>query len=112
MYEGTIVEESLTDSRFLNGLEQVSVRITNAEDPASRWHLWQVRVTREQIAELREQLAPGAWYAHFWQGNEVVAVFRGREFAFDRDRRDTWEEAIAHGRSVGIPDEQLDFVIG
>ena len=111
MYEGTIVEESLADNRFLNGLELIGVRITGSEDPAKRWHLWHVRVTRAQASALSGQLAAGTWYAHFWNGNDVIAVFRDKEFSFDHADKGTWQDAVAHGRSLGIPEEQLDFVI-
>jgi hypothetical protein len=49
---------------------------------------------------------------HFWNGNEVIAVFKDKSFEFMYDRKETWKSAVEHGRSLGIPEEQLNFVVG
>lgn len=112
MLEGTIVEESLVDSRILNDFEVVSVKLTGNPDPVGRWHLWNVRATEEQIAALERQLKGGTWYAHFWDSNQVTAVFSGRSFTFPHADRAAWGPVLAYGRSLGIPEEQLDFPAG
>lgn len=42
------------------------------------------------------------WYADFTAGDERVVVFAGKVFRSGR------AAAIAHGRSVGTPEHQLD----
>ena len=67
-YEGTIVEESLLDNRFLNGLEILGLHISSA-------------------------------------------VFPGKTFRFIHSDKATWQPAVEYGRSISIPEEQLDFII-
>jgi hypothetical protein len=111
-YKGTIVEESLVDNRILNGLEIIDFKISDDENPADRWHLYTVSVTRDDIERVSRSIKSGKWYMHFWNGNEVIAVFKDKSFEFMYDRKETWKSAVEHGRSLGIPEEQLNFVVG
>jgi hypothetical protein len=110
-YEGTIVEESLLDNRILNGLEILGVHISSAEAPEDRWHLYKVAVSEDDIESLAKQLKPEHWYMHFWSGDDVIAVFPSKTFKFIHSDKTTWQPAIEYGRSISIPEEQLDFII-
>ncbi len=48
------------------------------------------------------------FYCHFYRGNELIVVFKEKVFRMTTDRP-TWGDALAYGRSLGIPDRQLDF---
>ena len=48
---------------------------------------------------------------HFWQDNDVIAVFPDAIFRFKHSDKSTWKPAVEHGLSIKIPEEQLDFVI-
>ena len=110
-YNGTIVEESLIDNKILNDLEIVSVKISNDENIADRWHLYKVRISKKDIKKISKKLKFGKWYAHFWRGKEVIAVFKDKTFVFYYDKKETWKEVVDYGLSNGIPREQLDFLI-
>lgn len=110
-YKGTIVEESLLDNRLLNDFKIKKVRISSAEQPEDRWHLYEVEATPEQIDELAAQLKPTGWYTHFWQGDDVTVVFPNKKFEIKYSDHRTWNEAIAYGEGIGISTEQLDFKI-
>ncbi len=110
-YKGTIVEESLLDNRLLNSFTINKVRISNAEKPEDRWHLYEVEATPEQIDELATQLKPTGWYTHFWQGDNVIVAFPSKKFGIKYSDQSTWQDAITYGESIGIPTEQLDFKI-
>ena len=111
-YKGPIVEESLDDNRILNELEIVSFRVSKDENPSDRWHLYQVQVSRRDIDTISKHLNSGKWYMHFWDSNRnVIAVFRDRIFEFNYDDKPSWKAAIEYGKSIGIPAEQLDFII-
>ena len=110
-WEGCVVEESLVDNRFLNELQVIGLDITDDEDPAERWHLVKVFASEADIERLSHQLKPTKWYAHFWQDDEVIVVFKDTLFRLVYSKKETWKEAIAHGLSIGIPLEQLDFEI-
>ena len=106
-YEGIIVEESLENVDVLRDAQ--IIKNTVSED--GEWHIYTVLVSSEYLEQLAQNLKDGTWYAHFWNGRDVIAVFKGETFRFNFDDKSTWEEALAHGRSLGIPEEQLDFPI-
>ncbi len=110
-YKGTIVEESLEDNRILNDLNIIDFRISKDENPADRWHLYTVIVTREEIRKISQYIKYGKWYMHFWNGNDVIVVFKDKIFEFKHDKKETWKDAFDHGVALGIPEEQLDFAI-
>lgn len=110
-YQGTIVQESLIDDRQLNDFEVVSFKVTDDENIADRWHLFTVMVSEKDIDKLTSNLKSEKWYAHFWKGDDVIAVFLNKKFSFKHSDRSTWEEAVSYGKSISIPEEQLDFLI-
>lgn len=108
---GTVVGESLRDSRFLNELEVLSARISDAAKPEDRWHLYRVVVGEKEIYQLADQLKSEKWYAHFWDNDTIYAVFPGKVFEMERYNKTTWKPAIDYGLKIHIPKEQLDFLI-
>lgn len=50
---------------------------------------------------------------HFWEPgkDEVLAVFKNKTFDIKHSDKSTWSGAVEHGKSIGIPEEQLDFLI-
>ena len=48
-YKGTIVEESLLDNRIINDFNITNVRISSADKPEDRWHLYSVELDDNQI---------------------------------------------------------------
>ena len=106
-YKGIIIEESLENRDILKDAKIIESRVS--ED--GEWHMHTVLVSPEYLEQLAQNLKEGTWYAHFWNGRNVIAVFKGKTFRFNFDDKGTWEEMFAHGRSLGIPEEQLDFPI-
>ena len=111
MYTGTIVEESLQDNRVLNDCTVLQFKVTAEPDPKDRWHLFTVLVDEIFIEALATNLKPHGWYAHFWHEDDVIAVFPSKLFRFKHSKAETWHEAQEYGKSLGIPIEQLDFLI-
>lgn len=112
MYTGAIVEESLENKEILKDFKILSVIETKEENPADRWHIYEIEVVREQIEIISKNLKSTKWYAHFWNENrEVIAIFRDKMFKFNFDDEKSRQPAMEYGLSVGIPKEQLDFVI-
>ncbi|MDO8495136.1 MAG: hypothetical protein Q7S32_01225 [bacterium] len=104
-YEGTIVESSLRDKEILKSLK---IKKTYALED---WMLNDVMVSEKQIEKLGEYLQDGPWYMHFWQPgkDDVIVVFKDKVFKIKSSDKNTWTEAIKHGTSKDIPEEQLDF---
>lgn len=110
-YKGTIVEESLDDNRVLNDISITGFRISKDENPADRWHLYTVMVSKSDIEKLSKYIKAGKWYMHFWKDRDVIAIFKDKVFEFNYDNKSSWKNAIEYGRSQEIHDEQLDFII-
>ena len=64
------------------------------------------------MAALERALArEGGWYCDFRDDAETFVVFADRSFRYPRGDRDGRAAAAAHGRSVGVPEAQLDWPV-
>ena len=106
-YSGTIIENSLKDKAILE-----NIKITKTKQ-LEDWLLHDVSVNEDQIAKLGEYLSDGPWFMHFWQENkdDVIVVFKDKNFNIKYSDKTTWTEALNYGKSKGIPEEQLDFSV-
>jgi hypothetical protein len=106
MYKGTIVENSLADKSILK-----KVQITKTWKDED-WILHDVLVEENQLEELGATLADGPWYMNFWipDGDEMKVVYKNKIFDLKISDKSTWAKAMDYGRSIGIPEEQIDFV--
>jgi hypothetical protein len=109
-YIGIVVEESLDDNRILNKLDFRKIHITGHKNPTDRWHMYEVNVSKEEIEELSKHIIED-WYMHFWKNADIIAIFKGKTFEFNYEDKNTWSEVLRYGRSLGLPEEQLDFPI-
>ena len=110
-YKGSIVEESLEDNLILNDFKIIDFRITDDENPSDRWHIYKVESDKDKLLKLSKYLKQEKWYAHFWDKNKnIIVVFKDKVFEFSYGDKDSWNKAVSHGISVGIPEEQLDFL--
>jgi len=109
-YRGIIIEESLIDNRILNNMNILKLYITGNEQKSERWHLFEVEIEDNDIENISRQIY-GKWYAHFWHGTDVTAVFSNRIFKFNYLDHNTWKETLEYGKKLSIPQEQLDFPI-
>jgi uncharacterized protein (DUF1684 family) len=107
MLKGTIIENSLKDPSVLQ-----SLRIEKTWQDGS-WTLHSVLVDEDAALKTGGYLAEGPWYIHFWKPGEdsILVVFKDKNFWIKYSDKSTWTEAVEHGRSLQIPDEQLDFII-
>jgi hypothetical protein len=107
MYKGTIIENSLSDKSILT---KVKIEKTYQSDD---WILHDIFLDAEQIPQLSKYIADGPWYIHLWEHgkDDVKIVFKEKIFEIKFSDKTTWGEAITYGKSIGIPEEQLDFVI-
>lgn len=109
-YQGIIVEEALSDSRIINQFFIKKVKITCQENAKERWHMYQVETNMRQIKLLQKYVVDN-WYIHFWYKTNVVAIFKDKIFEFDYKKKESWNEVITYGLSIGIPKNELDFPI-
>ncbi|MBP9836978.1 MAG: hypothetical protein KBC78_04065 [Candidatus Pacebacteria bacterium] len=107
MYKGTIIENSLSDKNILH-----EVKIIRTWQ-SSKWTLHDVLIEEDQIPKLSNSLSDGPWYIHVWKpGNDKIKViYKNKIFQINYSDKSTWKDAVDYGKSIGIPEEQLDFVI-
>lgn len=114
-WKGVVIAESLRDPTILNQLSVYRASISNNglqiddQGTRGRWHLYWVAVSGDQIDTVQRQLLTG-WYAHFWEADQLLAVFPDARFEMSRTDQATWQAAIAHGLAHGIPADELDFL--
>jgi hypothetical protein len=106
---GIVIEQSLADPRFADTLD-IPLR---RKDPNGSWLFLIVRIAPEhldrELERIRRALASDEpWYAHFFRGQELIAVFADAIFRVTTDEA-SWRPILDHGRGLGIPAEQLDF---
>ena len=78
------------------------------EGHLGRWHIYYVVCSEGEINMLQPHILKG-WYAHFWKDNRIIVVYSDRKFELLKNDKSTWKEAIEHGRTQGIPDNELGF---
>ncbi|GAA1531386.1 hypothetical protein [Kribbella lupini] len=120
MYDGVIILESLRTGAVLDEvpltvrkLQRVAVTGASAAQPAL-WTIMDFAVEdqhAEALAEkLQEVLDKPGWYADFHNADEIFVVFPGKVFRYPRGDQAARAEAQAHGRTLAIPEPQLDWV--
>ena len=60
-------------------------------------------------SELAGSLLSPGWYANWNSDTEATVVFPGKVFRYPRGDQAGRAQAQAHGRSVGVPEPQLDW---
>jgi hypothetical protein len=116
---GAILAESLNPGTGFNGHGMRIVRcarfeVTDAADyQPPIWTLIEFEAPASSGAalasELAESLLSPGWYANWNSDSEATVVFPGKIFRYARGDQSGREEAKEHGRSVGVPEPQLDW---
>jgi hypothetical protein len=119
-YKGVIIAESLADPAVLADVTIVKTRVEPVTERhqtpwITRWTMHVVEIPAARAEAVARRLAGaidatrGAWYADFKNDSSHYVVFAARVFRVPRDEPAAYEEPKAHGRSLGIPEHQLDF---
>ena len=106
---GIVIEQSLTDPAFAETLDIVQRK----PGPNGSWTFLLVRISSDrlftELERIRQALTSDQpWYAHFFSDEKIAVVFPEAIISMTTDAA-SWEAAIAHGLTLGIPREQLDF---
>ncbi len=106
-WHGIIVDESQKDRNIFKKLEIIGSRVSSA----NKWTLYKIsaddRNLPSLIKELRKNLKD-RYYFHFYKGEKVIVVFKGKIFHLTTDKS-TWKEAVGYGIALGIPKGQMDM---
>jgi hypothetical protein len=106
-YHGIIVKEGLKNQSILNKLKILGKK------KAGEWTLLRVGVGENRINEViklvqKNLVTEPAYYAHFYRNQELIVVFPRKIFILTPNK-EAWKPAVDYGKSLGIPEEELDF---
>jgi hypothetical protein len=119
MFRGALIAESLRPGAVLEKIPLIIrklYRVTPPNVSPEQPRIWTViefelaEDTPEHLASTLTGLldAPG-WYCDFQSPSERFVVFPGCSFRYSLGDRAARAEAQSYGRSVGVPDAQLDW---
>lgn len=117
---GTLIAESLDLGAELDGVTLSVTRVARvllgevASGQPAVWTVIEFEIADDDAerlaAALEAALRPtGGWYCDFRSDTETVVVFHGRSFRYRRGDPTGRAAATDYGRSVGVPDAQLDW---
>jgi len=120
MLEGVLIAESLRAGAQLTGIplqitKLTRVEMTNpGEDQPRLWTLLDFAAEETEAQQLADQLASclsstGGWYSDFHTSNDTFVIFANKVIRYPRGQAEGRRAAQDYGRSVGIPEQQLDW---
>jgi hypothetical protein len=119
---GTLIAESLRVGAEIAGVTLRATKVARSplgDVEAGQPEVWTIvefEVADEEAERLTASLeaalqAEGGWYCDFRSDDETVVVFTGRSFRYRRGEPAGRTTAIEYGRSVGVPEAQLDWPV-
>lgn len=117
MWKGLLLKESLTDLRILADLRITRTEVWQvanaAESQPSTWTALTFEAEDAQADRLAEALSlvmhPQGWYLNASTEADVYVVFPHKVFKYRKGDQEMREAAKEFGRTVGIPEGQLDW---
>jgi hypothetical protein len=107
-WHGILVDVSQKDKSIFKNLKILGQKKSSNDE----WVLLKVGVPDEKLDEtinlLQKNMSPGEFYFHFYRDSCLIVVFRKKIFRIKPDKS-TWTGAVEYGKSLGIPERQLDF---
>jgi hypothetical protein len=119
LFTGLIIKESLASDTVLTELgfqivktEEWHIGERTADFQPSTWNAIFVEGFEEKIDEIASKLSQTIlpkWYANISDATTEYVIFHGQVFSHRKGDKADAAEAIEYGRSVGIPEHQLDW---
>jgi hypothetical protein len=111
--ESLLVDHPINVPLRIRQIRRADVGDENAGQP-QRWTFIEFELNDDSVDAfvevLRRGLDPqGGWYCDFRSSDETFVVFAGHVFRYRRGDPEGRANAEAHGRSVGVPEAQLDW---
>lgn len=119
-YKGIIIEESLGDPSILSEVEILSTKVEPVRPEFKtpwvlQWTLHSVELPADRADRIVDEISKSIdvehprWYADFKNDTHHYIVYLMKVFKVDLSDPTLYKEAKKYGRSIGIPEEQLDF---
>lgn len=104
-YHGILVDVSQKDKSIFNKIKILG------QKKSWGWILYRVGISpnkiNQMIKRLQDNMVKG-FYFHFYKDDELIVVFNNKIFKAKTDKS-TWKKIINYGKSLNIPEKQLDF---
>ena len=120
MYAGLILKESLKSVDILEDKDIKVSRIENWElgDKAADFqpNTWTaifiegIEENIEQVAKKISKVILPKWYANLSDNSTEFVIFHNKIFKHKKSNKEDAKEAIEYGKSIGIPEHQLDWM--
>ena len=120
MYTGLIVKESLKNFRILEDkdikisrIEKWEVGERAADFQPANWTAIFIEGAEEIIEQVAEKISKAIlnrWYANLSDDMTEFVIFHNKIFKHKKGNKKGAKEAIEYGKSIGIPEHQLDWV--
>ncbi len=120
-FKGVVIEESLENKEILNSLKIISTKVEKVTEAhktpwLKQWTLHTVEIPSGSMDRISDELKNSLekehnWFMHFWKEYLLIVIFKDKIFKLPKDDKKTWQPAIAHGISLGIPKYQLNFPV-
>lgn len=106
-FHGILVNMAFTDKSF-----PIQYKLF-AQKNAGDWVLYGIEISRElldrTIGDIQTNMRDDEpFYAHLYDDEMLVVIFKNRVFKVT-NHTSSWEEITLYGKSLNIPQEQLDF---
>lgn len=121
-YKGIIIEESLENKDVLKDVQILKTEVFSVEEKDNtpwvlQWTLHTVEIPEEKIDAVVEIISNAidhehahAWYADFENDTFHYIVFHEKIFKVEKVHKEKYAAVKEYGKSLGIPEHQLDFV--
>ncbi len=74
----------------------------------SDWIVFGVEVDESASVEIQKNMIEGKNFNHMYNEDQLIIIYKEKIFKVSKDNS-TWEEAVAFGKSLDIPEDQLNF---
>lgn len=103
----------LLNVSFDNPDYPLSLKVINKiEFENSDWVVYCVEIPEDEvekrILEIQERMVIGKFFNHVYNADKLIVIFKDKIFRLAKDTS-TWNDAVNYGRSIGIPEDQLNF---
>jgi hypothetical protein len=114
---GLLLKESLAVEEILERLHVTKVELWEVKNAVSWqpkvWTAVSFEVEDSQAEEISQALSrafkPQAWYINASTQTDVYVIFPNKVFKYRKGDQAHREEAKRFGRSIGVPESQLDW---
>jgi hypothetical protein len=117
MLSGLLLKESLQDESVLNLVHITKTELWNVTNAAPNQPKVWTAISFEAEDHLADELAsafsqamrPEGWYLNYAVADRVYVIFPKKVFKYLRGNKRAREQAIRFGRTLNIPESQLDW---